>query len=276
MIILLSPAKTMDMSELDGQEELESSTPEFLEDMEVVLKIMQKKSTKQLATLFKSNDKIAKENHDRYTNWDQQSEKQAGFAFTGQAYKPLNFPSLEPDAQQFAQKHWRILCGLYGLLKPMDLIKAYRLEMGSNLETPDGDLYDFWKDKITKQLKKELEEFPEDERFVVNLASKEYYDAVDLKDLEVPVYNINFRGATVHIKQARGAMTRYILENQIVDPKQLKNFEEGWEYDDENSQETEFEFVKAGAKKQPNKRKQKNNDDENETSNKRTRTSKKK
>eukprot|EP01023_Acetabularia_acetabulum_P012298 TRINITY_DN15762_c0_g1_i14.p3 TRINITY_DN15762_c0_g1~~TRINITY_DN15762_c0_g1_i14.p3 ORF type:complete len:206 (-),score=34.03 TRINITY_DN15762_c0_g1_i14:146-763(-) len=158
--------------------------------------------------------------------------------------------------QKFGQKHLRILCGLYGVLKPFDLIKAYRLEMGSKLSTSEGDLYDFWKVRITEELKKELEEFPEEERFVVNLASKEYYSAVDFEQLGVPIYNVNFRGATVHIKQARGAMTRYLLQNQISDPQQLKHFQEGWKYDDDNSDKNDLDFIKSDAKQKGGKRKQ--------------------
>eukprot|EP01026_Neomeris_dumetosa_P056358 TRINITY_DN51541_c0_g1_i6.p1 TRINITY_DN51541_c0_g1~~TRINITY_DN51541_c0_g1_i6.p1 ORF type:complete len:351 (-),score=32.76 TRINITY_DN51541_c0_g1_i6:688-1740(-) len=254
MIILLSPAKTLDMKEIN-QQDLDSTEPTLLDHMKQILKIMQGKNVKQLAELFKSSQSIAKQNHDRFSQWESQAPKQAGFAFTGQAYKPLDFPSLSAKAQEFGQQHLRILCGLYGVLKPFDLIKGYRLEMGSKLETPKGDLYDFWQEPITSQLKKELQEFPKEQQFIVNCASKEYLDAVNLDDLDVPIYNINFRGATVYIKQARGAITRYILENQILDPEKLKEFNEGWEFDEETSEEHEFEFYKADTKKRGSKRK---------------------
>eukprot|EP01025_Chloroclados_australasicus_P046389 TRINITY_DN5117_c1_g2_i1.p1 TRINITY_DN5117_c1_g2~~TRINITY_DN5117_c1_g2_i1.p1 ORF type:complete len:293 (-),score=24.18 TRINITY_DN5117_c1_g2_i1:611-1489(-) len=255
MLILLSPAKTMDMSEIDLSK-VDVTTPKFIKEMDDILKIMQKKSVKELADLFKSNNNIAKLNYERYSKWDELPSKPAGFAFQGQAYKPLDFITLDEDTQKFAQQHLRILCGLYGVLRPFDSIKAYRLEMGSKLNTSKGDLYAYWKDIVTKQLTEELQEFPEEQRFIVNCASKEYYDVVDFEKLNTPVYNVNFRGATVHIKMARGAIVRYILENKIVDPKKIQKFEDGWTFDEETSQEYELEFHRSVQNTQSRKRKQ--------------------
>ncbi|KAK3261692.1 hypothetical protein CYMTET_29413 [Cymbomonas tetramitiformis] len=254
MLMLLSPAKTLDMSSLAVK--TLKTTPSMLQDMEDLLPVVKSLSVAALKSLFSVSDAIARLNYERYANFDTLETKQAALAFDGPAYKGLNAKSMSPADLEFAQSHLRILCGLYGVLKPLDEIKAYRLEMSNKLVNPRGkDLYAFWGDSITQTCIQELQEFEQSERFIVNCASQEYFKSIKPKLLEsagTTLYNMVFPGPSVYAKEARGAMCRYIVINRITTPEGLKGFtgsEGEWSFDANKSSGTDFVFTRGAAKK---------------------------
>ena len=173
------------------------------------------------------SDKIAGLNHDRFSDFSSQPAKAAGWSFDGPAHKALDIDSLSPDQQSYAQEHIITLSGLYGYLRPYDALRPYRLEMGTKLKTKVGNtLYEFWGAAIAKELARELKAMPEEQRFVVNVASQEYWNVIGKHEevLGAPVYTINFPGPSVYAKQARGAFCRFMCEAQVETPDQLKEF----------------------------------------------------
>ncbi|KAK9809919.1 hypothetical protein WJX72_001739 [[Myrmecia] bisecta] len=249
MLILLSPAKTLNMSKSSHQLR---ATPPFAKDGEVLVQELAKLSLAGMKSLLGVSDAIARLNHERYQHWEQQPSKQAVLAFDGPAYKGLDAPSLSDEDLQWAQERLRILCGLYGILRPMDAIKPYRLDMSKKLANAKWkDLYAFWGGSLTLSLNAELLRMPEDERFVVNCASQEYFKAIQPADLAGPVYTMAFPGPSVFAKQARGAMVRYIIKERVTTPEGLKGFtgtSGEWQFDDGQSKHSEFVFVRTAGK----------------------------
>ncbi len=172
--------------------------------------------------------------------------------FDGDVYKGLDAESLDQNGLAFAQEHVRILSGLYGLLKPLDLMQEYRLEMGTRLPTERGaNLYQFWGDKITKLVNKDLKESGANQ--IINLASNEYFKAIDRKKIKGDILTINFKEykddqlkfISFNAKKARGLMTRYIVDHRLEDKQGIKGFNtDGYYYSEENSTDTEWLFVR--------------------------------
>lgn len=233
MLILLSPAKNMNFDAAPGAPR--ATKPKFLADTGELSETTAKLTKAKIKSLMGVSDALAELNHDRFQAFapDGKSEslKQAALAFNGDVYLGLDAATLTKDDLQFAQEHLRILSGLYGLLRPLDAIQPYRLEMGSKLKNPRGnDLYDFWGDKIAKEIDKALK--GHEDKTVVNLASNEYFAAVDKDSLKAPVVTPVFkdvkdgkaRTLMFFAKRARGAMARWAAQNRIDRAEGLKDF----------------------------------------------------
>ncbi|MCH1924492.1 peroxide stress protein YaaA [Shewanella sp. C32] len=245
MLILISPAKTLDFE--TPAPVAEYSLPMFLDDSQVLIDVCRQLTPVQIAKLMSVSDKIAGLNAARFASWQQPftlgNAKQALFAFKGDVYTGLDAESLPAALVLRAQKRLRMLSGLYGLLKPLDLMQPYRLEMGTQLENPRGkNLYEFWGSEITNAINHAL---PKDEpELIVNLASNEYFKAVKPKllngNLVAPVFkdckNGQYKIISFYAKKARGMMARWILEHDITDAEQLKQFDvAGYYYSAEQS-----------------------------------------
>ena len=240
MLIVLSPSKSMDM-EPSGP--ADSTQPPFLDRSEQLVAKLRRFSTAKLMDFMEISEKLADLNRGRFRDWQPPfttaNAKQALLAFTGDVYEGLEAGSLKKRDIQYAQRHLRILSGLYGLLRPLDLIQPYRLEMGRPLETRGAkNLYAFWRDTITENLHAEKGDI------LVNLASQEYFKAIDPgkleKEIVAPVFKDEKNGKlkiiSFHAKKARGAMARYLIENRIADRDGLLGFsEDGYAYNPELS-----------------------------------------
>ncbi len=251
MIILLSPAKNLDFE--PTARNLEKTAPRLDKDYSVLVKRTKQLSRSDLKSLMKISDQLADLNYVRFQaladGLPEDESKYAAFAFNGDVYRGLNAETLSDDDMLWAQSHLRILSGLYGILRPLDGIHPYRLEMGSRLSTKRGsNLYDFWDDKIAKQINHDLSE---DDQFILNLASNEYFGAVKVKALNVPVLNVTFkeekdgksRIISFYAKYARGLMARWAIQNRVSDKEQLKTFnEDGYVFDADASNEKSFVF----------------------------------
>ncbi|MDN3677354.1 peroxide stress protein YaaA [Flavobacterium paronense] len=239
MKIVISPAKS-----LNFEKELPSTTfsePQFLKQATTIQKTLKKKKPKALSQLMDISDKLAELNWQRNQDWQTpftiENARQAIYTFDGEVYLGLDAYSLPLDKLEVLQSKLRILSGLYGLLKPLDLMQAYRLEMGTSLSIgKNKNLYEFWKKTITKQLNSELEKG----ELFINLASNEYFSAVDMKALKVPVITPEFKDykdgnlkmISFFAKKARGMMVRYIIDTNAKTVDDLKGFNyEGYGFD---------------------------------------------
>jgi len=236
MLILISPAKTLDFeSELATER---YSEPRFLEASRQLVERMREHSPDRIASLMKISDKLAELNHRRYTEWHTpftpDNARQAVLAFRGDVYTGLEADHWRDKDFEWAQDHLRILSGLYGVLRPLDLIQPYRLEMGTSLSNPAGkDLYAFWRETITDSLRADLE--AEKTPLLVNLASNEYFGAVDPKELPgkivTPVFrdlkNGHYKVISFYAKKARGWMASWIIHNRVKSAKKLEDFDVG-------------------------------------------------
>ena len=254
MIITLSPSKGQDFETPAGTKK--HSTPVALKDSQLLIKELRKIKPAALQDLMSVSENIAKLNVDRYkkfkTPFTSANAKQAIFAFKGDVYSGIELDSFTADDLAYAQKHLRILSGLYGCLRPLDLIQPYRLEMKTRLANPRGDnLYQFWGESITDSLNRELAK--QDHAVLVNLASNEYFKSVKPKLLKGRLLTINFKetknGKTrivaIFAKRARGMMADYILRNRIEDPEDLKKFRlGGYRYSKADSDENQWTFVR--------------------------------
>jgi len=233
MLILLSPAKTMDFSPLP--EGLATTVPQFEADIAVLLERCRELSVESLRQLMKVSEPLAELNHRRFKEmslpFTPQNSKACLFAFQGDVFKRLDAATLSKSDLEWSQDRLRILSGFYGLLRPMDLIQPYRLEMGSRLSNPRGNnLYQFWGDRLVDSLNAEHAERPV--AAVLNLASNEYIKAVPRQRLEPPMVTAVFQeirdGQPKTIgflaKKARGLMARFVVQERIVDPEELKAF----------------------------------------------------
>lgn len=253
MILLISPAKTLDFDAID---EKEYTTPVFLKETKKLVKVLKTKSATDIKTLMKVSDKIADLNVVRYksfkTPFTPANAKQAMYAFRGDVYTGLDADSFNKSQVKFAQKHLRILSGLYGVLKPLDLMQPYRLEMGTKLANANGkNLYEFWDDKITKVINKDLK--ATGSKAIINLASNEYFKSVNAKELKGDLYNIAFKEekngqfkiVAFFAKKARGMMCHYIIKNKIKNPKHLIGFDyDNYVFNEDLSSERELVFTR--------------------------------
>ena len=233
MLAVISPAKTLDFETPSLVKS--SSSPEFLDHSYKLIKKLRKLPKSELSTLMSISPKLAALNEQRYKDWNipftTSNAKQAIMAFKGDVYTGFDFEEYKEKDFSYAQKHLRILSGLYGLLRPLDLIQPYRLEMGTKLTTPDTkDLYDFWSSKLTKALNVAIKKTGT--QILINLASNEYYNVIDKKDLKgsviTPVFkdkkNNDYKIISFFAKKARGAMSDYIVRNRVSEPDGLKEF----------------------------------------------------
>lgn len=241
MKIVISPAKSLDFeTPLPTKKHTASS---FLAEAEKINAVLQKKTPKKLSELMGISDNLAQLNWQRNQDWNlpftAKNARPAVFAFNGDVYTGLDSYTLPEDTLESLQNTLRILSGLYGILKPLDLIQPYRLEMGTKIPVASAkNLYEFWKRKVTKQLNDELKE---DELFV-NLASNEYFKAIDVKVLKVPVITPVFKDwkgdklkmISFFAKKARGMMVRYIIDTEAETIEDLKGFNyDGYGFSDE-------------------------------------------
>lgn len=252
MKIITSPAKLMDVS--THQTFLKSTSPHFIEEAELLQSHLKEKSPKYLMELMEISQKLADENWDRNQNWTSKptakNSAQALYAFKGEVYRGLNAESLDENAIRYLQKNYRILSGLYGLLKPSDRVMLYRLEMGRKFKFEKfKDLYEFWKPKLTEQLNSELKK----NDLVLNLASKEYFKVLDRKALHAKVIDFDFfdykegklRTIVVYTKHARGMMVRFCAQNNVRTVDGVKAFNlENYHFDESLSTESKFVFTR--------------------------------
>lgn len=255
MIILLSPAKTLDFeSELVNES---ASQPLFLDQAEYLVNKLKKFSGKKLEDLFDVNSEIAELNRQRFAQWHRPfhagNARQAVLAFTGEVYRGLNPTNFNDPDFEFAEKHLYILSGLYGILRPLDLIQPYRLEMGTSwaITPKTKNLYEYWSETVTQVINKSRTEGP-----VMNLASNEYFKVVDQKSIDREVYTCNFKdlkngeykALMTYVKHARGLMARYIIRNKITDIEALKAFDKlGYTYNAKLSSEKDLVFTRDQA-----------------------------
>ena len=227
MLILLSPAKTLDMTEVEAR----STSPRLLSDTNKLATVLKQKSRSELMELMSISEKLAEENYARFQQFRKSAKgKPALLAFQGDVYQDLQAADFNEREMEFANEQIRILSGMYGLLRPRDLMQAYRLEMGTSLPTTRGaNLYDFWGDKITRLLNKDLK--AEGSGLVLNLASKEYTRSVDFAAIKGRVLTVDFkenrngtyRFITYNGKRARGMMARLITLEGIREAEPLKD-----------------------------------------------------
>lgn len=257
MITLLSPAKKLDFAPLETA--LDVTQPRLKEDTRAIASVAKKQSAADLKKLMHISDKLAELNAERFKTFDldgrSNSAKPAGLTFDGDVYWGLEAKSMAAGTLAYAQDHLRILSGLYGLLRPMDAIQPYRLEMGTKLANPRGkSLYDFWGSTIAQTLEEDL--LGHSDQTIVNLASNEYFKAVDTKALSAPVITASFlnikdgeaRRLMYHVKFARGLMARWIMDNRVERAQDLRDFDaEGYAFDTKASTDNEIVF----SRKQP-------------------------
>ncbi len=251
MLILLSPAKALNAEPLFVAE---ATQPNLMSDTQALMTVLKKQSTQDLAKLMHLSTALAELNWARFQAFSvpftPQNAKAAAYLFNGDVYEGLDIQTLPAQSVDWLQTHLRILSGLYGVLRPLDLIQAYRLEMGTALVTSRGrHLYDFWGDKVTDLLNVHLQE--QQIRSVVNLASTEYFRVVQEKRLAAtvitPVFQDfshgNFKIISFYAKKARGHMARWAAEQQLSDINELKNYREhGYQFDEEVSTDKKWVF----------------------------------
>ncbi|MDX2113431.1 MAG: peroxide stress protein YaaA [Alphaproteobacteria bacterium] len=254
MLIVLSPSKTLDYE--SESRLIRYSQPDMLLKSQLLVAELKTYSTDKLADLMEISDKLATLNAQRYrafkVPFTLHNARQALLAFKGDVYEGIHAADYGDDDWDFAQNHVRILSGLYGLLKPLDLMQPYRLEMGTQLKTRFGkDLYAFWGESITNSLNQALEGHKNP--VLINLASQEYFKAVNPKLLHAPVVEMVFKekhkGALkiigLHAKKARGMMAQYIIRNRLDSPADMKDFkDEGYRFEKALSSESQFVFVR--------------------------------
>jgi len=232
MIAIISPAKSLNF---ESTAPIDISTsPLFLKDADYLAGKLRKLKSRELGALLDISPKLSELNAERYASWKNTPMKQAVFAYNGDVYDGLEANSFTMQEIEFAQNHLRIISGLYGLLQPLDLIKPYRIDMGTSFATSKGEtLYKFWGDRITDQLKKTLKE--SGSNVLINLASQEYFTAVNAKKLKARIITPSFKDRSndkyamisFFAKKARGMMSRFIIQNAITDHEMLVGFDSG-------------------------------------------------
>lgn len=253
MIILLSPAKTMDFNPLEVRE---TSLPDYQSEAYKLVKRLREYAVPDLIEMMDISENLADLNAKRFKTFKRSakvnSAKPALMAYKGDVYLGLTAEDFNEEQLQFAQKHLRILSGLYGMLRPLDMIQPYRLEMGIPLSINGSEnLYAFWAEKLTRALKKNLKQFQNP--FVINLASQEYRKAIHFKKLGCPVYEIVFKEwrndqwqfVSFNAKRARGMLSRYIIQNGIQDIEAVKGFSaDGYFYEESMSDQRTLFFAR--------------------------------
>lgn len=249
MLMVISPAKTLDY---DVDTPTRHTLPRHLPQTQELVSQLRDFSPDEIADLMHISDKLAALNHQRYQDFPDEltpdNAKQALLVFQGDVYIGIEAAKYTTDDLAYAQQHLRILSGLYGLLRPLDLMFPYRLEMGTKLGNDNGrNLYDFWGSQLAEQLNTDFKDTP----CLVNLASNEYFKAIDAKSLKAPVIDIAFKEnkngtykvIAIHAKRARGLMVDYAVQHRIADPEGLKAFDvEGYAYSEELSEGDSWVF----------------------------------
>lgn len=246
MLHILSPAKSLDFKSNLKIEDI--SQPALLSESKKLIKNLRGKTPQDLKDLMSISEKLADLNYTRFQDWEGAASisdvsRQAIFAFTGDVYKGLDAMTLSKAEVEYAQDRLRILSGLYGVLRPLDVMEAYRLEMGTSLKVgKHNSLYEFWGDKVTEELNKVLK--TQDEKVLINLASNEYFKSVNKKKIEGDIISPEFKDAKAgqykiiafYAKKARGMMSRFIIQHQINKVEDLKGFDlGGYRYNDDLS-----------------------------------------
>lgn len=256
MIIVLSPAKTLDY-ETDPQTTT-FTEPQMLDDASALIEVLKKKSNSDIKSLMSISDKLVELNVERYKSFETPfstgNAKQALLAFKGDVYRDFPLDEYTEEDFVFAQKHVRILSGLYGILRPLDLMQPYRLEMGTKLKTENGkNLYEFWGEKISTGLNEAIGN--QHDKTLLNLASQEYFKSVDRSTLDAEIVDVVFlenKKGTYKIvsffsKRARGTMTNWIVQNRVKDVDTVKTFaEDGYYFSEERSQPKSLVFLRDG------------------------------
>jgi len=232
MIAIISPAKSLNF---ESNAPIDVSTlPLFIKEADYLAGKLGKLKSSQLGSLLDISPKLAHLNAERYASWKTAISKQAIYAYNGDVYDGMEANTFSGQEIEFAQNHLRIISGLYGLLQPLDLIKPYRIDMGTSFSTPKGEnLYKFWGDKITDELKKNLK--ISGSNILINLASQEYFAAVNTKKLKARIITPSFKDRSndkyamisFFAKKARGMMSRFIIQNAITDHEMLVGFDAG-------------------------------------------------
>jgi len=254
MLIVVSPAKTLDYTTPPKVKKF--TIPDYLDDSAELVHRMREFSSLDISDLMHVSTKIADLNFDRFEAWDKKftedNAKQAVLAFKGDVYTGLDVDSFSTKDFNFAQKHFCMLSGLYGMLRPLDLMQAYRLEMGTRLTTDRGkNLYEFWGDTVTEGLNLQLKKTKS--KYLINLASNEYFKVVKPKVLQgeiiTPAFkelkNSEYKMIGIYAKKARGLMSRYIIQNQISDIEEIKSFNvDGYKYNSNLSEGSNWVFTR--------------------------------
>jgi len=250
MLAIISPSKTQDFSSCSVT--TFSKARQLIQSQELI-DVLKNKTQVQISKLMTLSDKLSKLNFDRFqafkTPFSLDNAKQALLAFKGDVYNGIDAPSLSLEDLKFAQNNVRMISGLYGVLRPLDLIQPYRLEMGTKLSNKNGsNLYDYWGSKISKVLN------GDEKDLIINLASNEYFKSIDKKVLKAQILDIVFKEKKndtykvigIYAKRARGLMVNYIIRNRITDPKALKNFsDEGYHYDEALSSDSSWVYIRV-------------------------------
>jgi uncharacterized protein len=257
MITVISPAKSLDFE--NPVTPSKTTKPRFLTESQQLIDQLRELAPQDIASLMKLSDKLAQLNYDRFqqfqTPFTKKNARACVFAFRGDVYQGLDADSLSTDDLTFAQEHLRILSGLYGVLRPLDLMQAYRLEMGTKFENASGkNLYEFWGKTLNKSIQKELTK--SNAEALVNLASNEYFKAVKAKELSHPIItpvfkdykNGQYKIISFFAKKARGLMARYIIQNRIEQVEDLKSFNlDGYKLSKKLSSGNEIVFTRKQA-----------------------------
>ncbi|MEQ6168246.1 MULTISPECIES: peroxide stress protein YaaA [unclassified Ekhidna] len=258
MIAVVSPAKNLDFK---TPYETNTTQPRLMECTKELIDVMRKKSVDEVSELMSISRQLAGLNVHRFKEFDpahtSENAKPAALAFNGDVYQGLQAETFDEKKFEFAQKHFRILSGLYGLLRPLDLIQPYRLEMGTKLAFDDyNTLYEYWDRKILDLLVDDLKAQGDD--IILNLASNEYFKSVDKKDMPARVIDVEFKHLkngkykiiSFYAKKARGLMSRFMIEHQITNPEDLRAFDyEGYYFDEEASTENKLAFKREKKSK---------------------------
>ena len=250
MLVVVSPAKKLDMDPVAG---VQPTQPMFPERTRELVTEAAKLTSGELEKLMKISPNLAKLNQQRFSDFGSQDRKPAAFAFAGDTFQGLEVATLDADALRWAQEHLRILSGLYGVLRPLDEIEPYRLEMGSRLKTEHGkNLYEYWGSELALELSTQAKTTKS--TAVINCASQEYFQAVDTRSLSVPVISPVFMENTekgpkiisFYAKRARGAMARFVVSNRIATPAALCDFDAGgYRYEPDLSSENKPVFLRG-------------------------------
>lgn len=255
MLIVVSPAKTLDYD--TPPKTARYTMPDYLDQSQLLIDRLRLLSSLDISELMSVSSKIAELNFDRYESWhadfNTDNAKQAVLAFRGDVYTGLDVDSFSVRDLDFAQKHLRILSGLYGLLRPLDLMQPYRLEMGTRLDNERGkNLYEFWGERITEGLNRQLKKIKSD--VLINLASNEYFKSVKpgclQADIITPQFKEHKNGAYkmigIHAKKARGMLSRYIITNRLSDPRDIQAFDEdGYRFNNRLSAGDQWVFTRG-------------------------------
>ena len=245
MLIIISPAKTMDFETKPVTKTY--SQPALLKQSEALIDVMTTKSPSDIEKLMKISPKLAELNAERFHQWSRpfklSNAKQAVLAFKGDVYIGLEAENLTEKQLDYAQQHLRILSGLYGVLRPLDLIQPYRLEMGIKLANPEGkNLYEFWDTRLTNKINKQLKDI--DSKILLNLASNEYFKAIKVKEVQADIITPKFKDWSngqykmigFFAKKARGSMSRWVIKNKVKSVRKLLTFDvDGYQYSPQDS-----------------------------------------